>query len=303
MFFTKKVKNKRVHASVVTMLFTRKIKNKRAFISVVTMFFIGLVFLYLGEVIDTENRIILSLISNLGSVFLISGVLTALNETIIKEDMKDEIFNKFNLKRMMDQYGIEDVRSRRDELVHKNLFEITDKEIDIVQITGVRWFECNKQNIIDKLKKNRCVINLYVLDPNSVFYSSFRSVASSDDDISEEKFIRFMKSLREMVDYLDANVEGFNKELFNVYKYDNRPVYSLFRYDNKMVCVERQLVSKMEKEKSVTIMCWDNNEEENLFSVYKNDIEALANAKTTKRIDLYDDIFLKIEDNVIENTN
>lgn len=240
---------------------------------------IGILCMWLGN----------SLISNVGSVLLVSGIYTIIDNMYLKKSLLDLIVQKVSLNKDIDSTGLIKIDSTLTNINYKEYFENAKSSIDILHNYARTWTTNNFDFIKYTVMNKECKLRVILLNPESPFISALEK----HYDYSEGELVKLIKEVSEKWKSLYCEVEEKRKHCMQkksssyknkhcgtveLYYFNGQPTNSIYRIDDKIVVV----TSKNSKEKSVYLpyAIYKNNGEKGLYCTYLKEIETIINEAT-----------------------
>ncbi len=112
------------------------------------------------------------LISNVGSVLLVSGIYTIVDNMYLKKSLIELVIQKVSLDKEIDDTGLIKVDSTLTNIRYKEYFENAKSDIDIIHNYARTWttnyFDFIKNTVMNK----ECRLRVILLNPESPFISA-----------------------------------------------------------------------------------------------------------------------------------
>lgn len=233
-----------------------------------------------------------SLISNVGSVLLVSGIYTIIDNMYLKKSLIELVIQKVSLDKEIDDTGLIKVDSILTNINYKEQFENAKTNIDIVHNYARTWTTNNFDFIKQTILNNECRLRVVLLNPASPFvpalekhygYSEGHLVELINEVSDKWKSLYYEVEEKRRKCSKRNNSSYKNKKCGTVelYYFNGQPTNSLYRIDNKMIVVN----CKSSKEKSVFLpyTIYQNNGEHGLYKVYLEEIETII--KEAKKVE------------------
>lgn len=240
---------------------------------------IGILLIWLGVSIDN------SLFSNIGSVLLISGIYTVVDNMYLKKALVEMVVQKVNLKKEINDTGLIKTGSVLSNIEYQEFLENATSNIDIVHNYARTWTDNNFEFVKNTVMNKNCQLRVVLLNPNSPFVPA---LSKHYKCTSEDLAGRIKDACNRWSDlYHDVGKkrkEHPNKSCGTVelYYFNGQPTNSLYRIDNKLIVV----TAKNSNAKSIysPYAIYEQNDEKGLYNIYLNEIEAIINDAT--KVDL-----------------
>ena len=115
---------------------------------------IGILCMWLGN----------SLIANIGSVLLVSGIYTIIDNMYLKESLIELVVEKVSLNKEIDDTGLIKVDSTLTNIQYKKFFESANSNIDIVHNYARTWTANNFDFIRKAVMNKKCSLRVILLN-------------------------------------------------------------------------------------------------------------------------------------------
>ena len=229
-----------------------------------------------------------SLINNVGSVLLVSGIYTIIDNMYLKKSLIELVIQlviqKVSLDKEIDDTGLIKIDSILTNIDYKEQFENAKTNIDIVHNYARTWTTNNFDFIKQTVLNNECQLRVVLLNPESPFVPALEK----HYNYSEGHLVELINEVSDKWRSLCYEVEAKRRECskrgsssyknkkcgtVELYYFNGQPTNSLYRIDNKMIVVS----CKNSKEKSVFLpySIYQNNGEKGLYKVYLEEIETI----------------------------
>ncbi len=212
-----------------------------------------------------------NLCNNIGSVLLVSGIYTIIDNMFMKESLVDLVIQKIKLDKSINNSGLVKVGSVISEINYAELFEKAKSNIDIVHNYARTWTTNNYDFIKDTLSKKKCHLRVVLLNPESPFISALAKHYGYED----AELVKFINEAADKWKQLAQEVKGKQKGTVSLYFFNGQPTNSLYRIDNRIVVVN----AKNSKGKSSYLpysIYQRMNGNSCLYEVYLSEIEAIV---------------------------
>lgn len=225
-----------------------------------------------------------ALASNIGSVLLVSGIYTIIDNMYLKEALVDLVIQKVKLDKEIDDTGLEQIDSILTNIDYKSYFENAQTNIDIVHNYGRTWTTNNYDFIKNTVMNRECKVRVVLLNPDSPFVSALEK----HYEYPEGHLVELINEASDKWRALYYDVEGKRKDCLKkksstyknkycgtveLYYFNGQPTNSLYRIDSKIIVVN----SKSSKEKSVYLpyYIFNDNSEKGLYHTYLREIDTI----------------------------
>lgn len=138
-----------------------RFKDKHVILSLICAV-VGILCMWLGN----------DLIENVGSVLLISGIYTIIDNMFLKESLIDLVVKKVKLDREIDDTGLTQIDSTLTNINYKDYIENAQNNIDIIHNYGRTWTTNNFDFIKNTVMNKECKVRVVLLNPESLFVSA-----------------------------------------------------------------------------------------------------------------------------------
>lgn len=235
---------------------------------------IGILCMWLGN----------SLVSNIGSVLLVSGIYTIIDNMYLKKSLIELVIQKVSLDKEIDDTGLIKIDSVLTNIEYREHFEKATSNIDIIHNYARTWTTNNFDFIRNTVMNKECHLRVVLLNPESPFVPALEKHYG----YAEGHLIELINEVTEKWKSLYCDVEekrkACSKKKSSTYKnkhcgsvelyyFNGQPTNSLYRIDDKIIVVN----AKNSKEKSVYLpyTIFQNNGEKGLYHVYLEEIETI----------------------------
>lgn len=207
-----------------------------------------------------------SLVENISFTVMISFSIGIVSELFLKRDMINCILEKMNLKKNIDDTGLEYIACSFNDIDFVKYIKEARENIDIVHMYGLTWLNSNFQYINKYAIKNGCKVRAVVLDPESkmvdTLVESYRK---------EENYNTIEKNRNQIVDKLNEAIKIIKDSAVELY-YHKGPFYNaIYRIDDRVIIVQKEMTSEKNNEMPVFVFKKTNNKN----CVYKKYIEEI----------------------------
>ena len=235
---------------------------------------VGIICMWLGN----------ALISNVGSVLLVSGIYTIIDNMYLKKSLLELVIQKVSLDKEIDDTGLIKIDSALTDINYKEQFENARTNIDIVHNYARTWTTNNFDFIKQTVLNTECQLRVVLLNPESPFVPALEK----HYNYSKGHLVELIKEVSDKWKSLYYEVEEKRRRCFKkgnssyknkkcgtveLYYFNGQPTNSLYRIDDKMIVVS----CKSSKEKSVFLpsSIYQDNGEKGLYNVYLKEIETI----------------------------
>ncbi|WP_407407280.1 hypothetical protein [Enterocloster sp.] len=254
------------------MLLNNKFKGKSIVLALICAI-VGILFMWRGN----------GVLQNIGSVLLISGIYTILDNMFLKESLVELVVKKVKLDKEIDDTGLIQIDSTLTNIDYKSYIEGSNKNIDIVHNYGRTWTTNNFDFIKNVIMNKECKVRVALLNPESCFVQALEEhYGYTEGQLKElikeatEKWKALGRELaKKKENCRKRNSTYKNKKCGNLelYYFNGQPTDSIYRMDNKIIIVS----AKNSREKSVYLpyYIFEDNGEKGLYYTYSNEIETI----------------------------
>lgn len=233
----------------------------------------------LGDFFKNESSISIgkNIATNVGSIFLVSGIYNVIYEYSIKNSMFNVIRKELGIKDFIVSSGVDSIWMQLDDIPYAKLFEETKLSIDILHSYGNSWNQSNIDYIKDLLRtKKNITIRVILLSPKSDLNNGLYRLYRKDSIF--ELYNSMYKSVKEWIDLSDFAKENGN--VIKIFYHDQNPTHSIYRFDDKIVNIANSIPT-IKTNKLPTIICKKNEKyQESLFNMYNDEIECVIKDHT-----------------------
>lgn len=232
-----------------------------------------------------------SLISNIGSVLLVSVIYTIIDNMYLKKSLIELVVQKVSLDKEIDDTGLINVDSILTNIKYRELFENANSNIDIIHNYARTWTANNFDFIRNTVMNKECILRVALLNPNSPFVPALEEhygyaeghLVELINEVSEQWISLYHEVERKKNACLKKN--AYKNKLcgtVKLYFFNGQPTNSIYRIDNKIIVVN----SKNSKAKSVYLpyTIFQDNGEKGLFRIYLKEIDTIINEATEVNI-------------------
>ncbi len=236
---------------------------------------VGIVCIWIGGGLTFED-----LASNIGSVLLVSGIYTIIDNMLLKTSLVELVIKKVGLNKDIDETGLDEIGTTLANIHYQELFKEAKANIDIVHNYARTWTTNNFDFIRNVLLNNECRLRVVLLNPRSLFVPALEKHYG----YTEGQLIQLIGEAVEKWKSLYREVEEHHKlkephiGTVELYYFNGQPTDSLYRIDNRIVVV----ATKHSKSKSIYLpyTIYQNNGEKGLYSMYLKEIEKVIKDST-----------------------
>lgn len=231
--------------------------------------------------------------SNVGSVLLVSGIYTIIDNMYLKKSLIDLVIQKVMLNKEIEDTGLIEIDSILSDIKYREHFENAKSYIDIIHNYAKTWTNSNFDFIKNTVMNKECHLRVVLLNPDSLFVPALEK--HYDDE--EGELIGLIKEMSDKWKSLYYAVEEKRKVCkekksstyknricgsVELYYFNGQPTNSIYRIDDEIIVVN----TKSSKEKSVYMpyTIYKNNGEQGLYHRYLEEIEKII--KEATRVDL-----------------
>ena len=227
--------------------------------------------------------------SELGSVILVSGVYTIIDNMFLKQSLVNLVIDKVNLDKDIDDAGLVKLDNDLSSIPYKTYLEDAKKNIDIVHNYGRTWTTNNIDYIKKSVLEGECTARVVLLNPESPFIPALEKHYNYKDGTLVTHIEEVVEIWKELFREVEAKKRGIgrkgkstykNKKCGNIelYYFNGQPTNSLYRIDDRVVVV----TAKNSKAKSsyLPYAIYQKKPLDGLFNVYVNEIESIIKEAT-----------------------
>ena len=244
---------------------------------------IGILCMWLGN----------QLVSNIGSVLLVSGIYTIIDNMYLKKSLLELVIQKVSLDKEIDDTGLIKIDSVLTNIGYRELFEKAASNIDIIHNYARTWTTNNFDFIRNTVMNKECRLRVVLLNPESPFVPALEKHYGYAEGHLAELINEVTEKWKSLYCDVEEKRKVCSKKKSSTYKnkhygsvelyyFNGQPTNSLYRIDNRIVVVN----AKNSKEKSVFLpyTIFLNNGEKGLYNVYLKEIETII--KEAEKVDL-----------------
>lgn len=146
--------------------YIRKIWNYKWFMTIIVFCFTGLLLFVMSYALQNETY--KAILSNIGIVLFITGVVTLTYDYLLKQDFIRLVGTCFGIRDGITRLGITDVSDKRDFENVLRLVKESNREVKILCLNSyVALFDWGKDNVIKFLSKGG-TLKILMIDPASI---------------------------------------------------------------------------------------------------------------------------------------
>lgn len=244
---------------------------------------IGILCMWLGN----------QLVSNVGSVLLVSGIYTIIDNMYLKKSLIELVIQKVSLDKEIDDTGLIKIDSVLTNIGYREHFEKATSNIDIVHNYARTWTTNNFDFIRNTVMNKECHLRVVLLNPESPFVPALEKHYGYAEGHLTELINEVTEKWKSLYCDVEEKRKVCSKKKSSTYKnkhygsvelyyFNGQPTNSLYRIDDKIIVVN----SKNSKEKSVYLpyTIFQNNGEKGLYHVYLEEIETII--KEAEKVEL-----------------
>ena len=244
---------------------------------------IGILCMWLGN----------QLVSNVGSVLLVSGIYTIIDNMYLKKSLIELVIQKVSLDKEIDDTGLIKIDSVLTNIGYREHFEKATSNIDIVHNYARTWTTNNFDFIRNTVMNKECHLRVVLLNPESPFVPALEKHYGYAEGHLTELINEVTEKWKSLYCDVEEKRKACSKKKSSTYKnkhygsvelyyFNGQPTNSLYRIDDKIIVVN----SKNSKEKSVYLpyTIFQNNGERGLYHVYLEEIETII--KEAEKVEL-----------------
>ncbi|WP_027956653.1 hypothetical protein [Halobacillus kuroshimensis] len=241
-------------------------------IGVLSLILVGNILILVTQL--TDNELLISLLNNISSALIITGVFGLINEFLLKEKLVGLILNKLKLKENIEKTGINEVFLNVRDIDYRYLLKNSNRKIDICHIYGRTWTNYNSDSLRERLLHSNCEIRVILLSPESDFVKGLAELYGREEDELRKTMYEVQSIWRTLYHEKKKVKKKRTQSSIRVYISNSFPAHSIYRFDDKIL----QVQSKLTKGKSSnlpSILCENTHKTDELYNVYLNEIEKI----------------------------
>lgn len=229
-------------------------------------------------------NIIYSILNNIASAILISGILGVIDAYFLKSSLIDLILEKVKVKEQINSTGLEEVLPGIRNIDYSSYIKKAKKNIDIVHIYGRTWTNNYGDEIKEKLLKSNCTIRIVLMNPESPFVPALEK----HFDYKQDELVKYIKDVSKVWRDMNKKVSKGKKRkkqgTIELYYHSGQPTNAMYRIDNRIVVVQTK--STKEKTTRLPSMIFRNlYNGECLYKTYLNEINELVRESIKVELD------------------
>jgi len=214
-----------------------------------------------------------SVINNISSALMISGVLGLIDQYILKNEMINYIISKVSLKKSVDLTGLTDLQYGSDQVPYKEFLETAKKKIDVVHLYGQTWTKTHTGRLITALRDTNVEIRVVLMDPLNIDLINIVSPMLKRVDSAE--LINRIETVSGIWKDIYTRSGVSNPDRIKIYYHSNIQTVALYRFDDNLVCRQLHISKHPNLCSSPTLICKKGSTGKSIFNVYMSDIEQL----------------------------
>lgn len=234
--------------------------------------------LYHGSLIN----IIYSILNNIASAILISGILGVIDAYFLQCSLIELILEKVKLKTQIDSTGLEEILPGIKDIDYNFYINGAKKYIDIVHIYGRTWTNNYSDEIKDKLLKSKCRIRVILVNPESPFVPALEN----HFEYKKGELVKYINDVSGIWENINKKKIKTKKKqgTIELYYHSGQPTNSMYRIDNRIIVVQTK--STKEKTTRLPSMIFKQiNSQDCLYNVYLKEINQLVKESIKIEID------------------
>jgi len=229
------------------------------------------------------------IVQNIGSVMLVSGVYTIIDNFFLKKSLIDLVIQKVKLDREIDSCGVVELGSTLTNIDYKELIENAENNIDIIHNYGRTWTTNNFDFVKKIVLERNCNVRVVLLSPDSLFIPALECHYNYTTGELKKLIVEMSEKWNVLKEELEqkklackkkTNARYKNKKCGNLelYYFNGQPTNSLYRIDDIVIVVN----SKTSKEKSIFLpyAIYQNNGGEGMYAEYVKEINTIIEEST-----------------------
>ena len=237
-----------------------------------------------------------TLVANIGSVLLVSGIYTIIDNMYLKKSLIEFVIQKVSLDKEIDDTGLIKIDSVITNIEYKKLFENATSNIDIVHNYARTWTTNNFDFIRDTVMNKECHLRVILLNPESPFIPALEKHYGYAEGHLSELINEVTAKWESLYNDVEEKRKACSRKKSSTYKnkhcgsvelyyFNGQPTNSLYRIDDKIIVVN----ARNSKEKSVYLpyTIFQNNGEKGMYHVYLEEIETII--KEAKKVELVEE--------------
>lgn len=212
-----------------------------------------------------------SILSNIGSALLISGVFTGFNEYFMKDKLVDMIFRKLKLKEDIQRTGIDETNLDISSIDYGYYIKNAKNNIDVFHTYGETWTKNNHDNFVNVLLNSNCKVRVFLMSPDSKFLPGL----AQQYDCTEEELRSTIERVKKLWEDIQRSTENKStKSELKLYFHDLFPARTIYRIDNQVIVVDTRIMKGRSSTLPVLI-CSDTNKTDDFYDYYVNELNNL----------------------------
>lgn len=266
-----------------------KLKNSNVYfgISILLLLVVGLLMGIISQQFTSEFW--KASFSNISSALIVAGVLSFINEKIMKENLIEIILDKVDLKKNIDTTGVSEIHTNISNIKYSSYLKNSEKNIDIIHTYGRTWTSNNIDEISEKLLNSDCNIRIVLVNPNSLFIDGLAYVYGETSDGLRQIILDMSERWKELYEKKEAVKGKTTESSIKLYYHKNLPSCSLYRFDDNIINVQSKLSCGRSK-KLTSIVCTNTEKEDDVYSNFNHEIEQLIKESEEIPLDKKNDI-------------
>lgn len=251
---------------------------------------VALIFAVIGILLMWRGN---ALFSNVGSVLLISGIYTIIDNMYLKRSLIEYVIQKVSLDKEVDETGLIKINSDLTGIGYKEYIEKATSNIDIIHNYARTWTTSNFDYVKDAVMNKDCHLRVVLLNPKSAFIPALEKHYGYAEGRLRELINEVTETWKSLYGDVEEKKKICSKKGSSTYKnkhcgsvelyyFNGQPTNSIYRMDDQIIVVN----AKNSKKKSVYLpyTVFQNNGEKGLYHLYLKEIETII--KEADQIDL-----------------
>ena len=212
-------------------------KKFLVFLVIAILIIIGLVCYFVqGKIDETECPGCHAVLGNVGSVVLISGLLTLLNNLIVKKYDDERLQKLLGLSESVTKSGLKTILTNCSEYNYTTLIEKSET-FSVIMNDGLRWVGNNTPALEKRFNRKHSETELFLVDPEGEFLKVLAEKTSMSADA-------LIAKIRQTVSLVESTYEkSGQKGVLRVYYLRHYPTQTVFYADDCVIVTPYQTSS------------------------------------------------------------
>lgn len=174
-----------------------------------------------------------SVIGNLASALLVCGVISFLQEIIIRKETDSKMAEMFSISTSVKESGLRNILTNSNVFIYTTLLNESNVFYAILN-DGLRWTETNSAALTDRFNKKNTITEFFLVDPDGAFLPALAKKTEKTEDELKTKIRQSISTLKSIYD------KSEKKGTIRIYLLKNYPTQSIFYTDRSVIVTTYQ---------------------------------------------------------------